>query len=73
LQGLPLVLIERRPEQEDRGPRPIDAILKTLQPTALASPPPDPANADLIQAIEKLDHEIAQAMQAKAQKERREA
>jgi len=68
LQGLPLVLIERRPEQEDRGPGPMEAILKPPEPTAPASPPPDPANADLIQAIEKLDQEIAQAMQARAQK-----
>jgi len=37
--------------------------------TTPAPRPPDPANADIIQALEKLDQEIAQAMQARAEKE----
>ena len=67
LRELPLVLIERRPEPKDRQPGPIPALLKTPEPTAPAPRPPDPANADIIQALEKLDQEIAQTLAAKAQ------
>ena len=69
LKELPLVLIERRPEPKDPRPGPINAILNNPEPTAPAPRPPDPANADILQAIEKLDREIAQTLAARAQKE----
>ena len=67
LKGMPLVLIERRPEPEDRRPVPINARLQTPEPPAPAPRPPDPANADIIQALEKLDQEIAQTLAARAE------